>query len=153
MLWMAGPARAQAPLPALPTDNARNGLITRYAPVQPKLPHDPDRDDYYITRRVDHPPRLPNSPFTSGLYGLRFPDNCVECYSPYFRGYPGQSSVTPDCKPPHPRIIMNFFHPWRPVGAYYDGGGYSPIYDLDPISPGPGPFPWQWIYHRQMPGG
>jgi hypothetical protein len=35
---------------------------------------------------------------------------------------------------------------------YYDQGSYVPIYDLDPIVPGPGPYPVPW-YFRGPDGG
>ena len=86
-------------------------------------------------------PNHPNWFRSGGLYGRRWPGYCTASFSPYFFGSPGQSTVGPDCKP-WPRILkgpQTLVHPFRPVCYYYDQGTYVPVYDLDPLAPGPGP--------------
>ena len=138
--------------PVLSQNAQRSGVITRHMPIQPNLPHDPDRDDFYQTRRGDQPVTRPNWINTSGLYGLPLKGDCTVSFSPYFNGTPG-GCYGPDCQPVKHRIVNNFLHPFKPVSQYYSGGSYVPVYDLDPMVPGPGPFPWSFMYHRQPMGG
>jgi hypothetical protein len=153
------PARAQVPQPFYPTVEQRSGLIGRYIPIQPNLPRDPYRDSFYDTRFTDHADFNPNHPnwFRSGgLYGRRWPGYCTASFSPYFFGSPGQSTVGPDCKP-CPRYLKGLqtvVHPFRPVCYYYEQGSYVPIYDLDPVAPGPGRVPnWFPFYLKDPHGG
>ena len=48
------------------------------------------------------------------------------------------------------RFFQGLAQPWRPVGMYYNFGSYVPIYDLDPIAPGPAripiPFYFNWVH-------
>jgi hypothetical protein len=150
----AGAARAQAPQPLLPTDNLRSGMLTRHVPIDPNLPHDLDRDDYFQTRRGDEPadPAHPNWMFNSGLYGLPLKCDCTYSFRPYFQGSEG-GDYGPQCPKVHWRPLGNLIHPWRPVYSYYSGGSYAPVYDLDPIAPGPGPYPFPLLYKRQHMGG
>jgi hypothetical protein len=134
----------------------RSGLLSRFIPVIPHLPTDPDRDKFYDTYWDDDPFKAahPNSCKHGGLYGLRLKADCTKCYSPYFLGEPGRSTAGPHCDPGHrgARIITNFFHPFRPVCHYYAGGCYVPVYDLDPLVTGPGPFPWHVFFKRHNGG-
>jgi hypothetical protein len=135
----------------------RSGLITRYSAVRAKLPPDPGRDTFYRTRWDDwyHPyPRGRNCYKDGGLYGRPLPANCTAAVSPSFRGAPGVSNITANCEPPskYGRIFGNLVHPFRPVGMYYDRGVYAPVYDLDPLIPGPGPFPWNHYIKRHLGG-
>lgn len=158
-LFTPGTARAQifgvqGGRPALLREEERSGLLTRQAAIMPTLPPDKDRDSFYGTRWGDHHgPTHPNSPFTSGLYGLRYTNQCTAGYHPYFRGACGGSTAGECCKPVENRLIGNFVHPWRPVGGYYSGGVAAPIYDLDPIVPGPGVWPFPRLFFHQPQGG
>ncbi|MFO0956610.1 MAG: hypothetical protein U0800_03975 [Isosphaeraceae bacterium] len=153
--WSAArPASGQMPQPYKPNVEERSGLLTRFKPIQPILPHDQRRDDWYDTRWADKPDiSHPNSCTHGGLYGLRYANRCTESVYPFFMGAPGASTIGPECKPADHELIRlydNFIHPWRPVGMYYSKGSYVPIYDLDPIAPGPGPFPYRhfWTHIR-----
>jgi hypothetical protein len=132
-------------------------LITRFIPIEPHLPPDPKRDEWYDTRFGD-PPNLrkhKNWYTNGGLYGLRWPATCTESIYPYFYGAPGASTLTEDCRPGHrlARLPRTIFHPFKPIGMYYDQGSYVPIYDLDPVVPGPGAFPWPWFRRITSAGG
>jgi hypothetical protein len=151
-------AQAQRPappvVPDLPYEYQRSGLMSRWAPPRTVLPHDKDRDHFYYGKKwQDFPTTKPNFPLSSGLYGLSYTDACTKSYAPYFFGYPGGDNSAPCCEPVRFRLLGNFVHPWRPVGGYYSGGSAVPIYDLDPIAPGPGLFPWTFIAKRQHQGG
>lgn len=150
------PARAQIPEPRIADINERSGLVSRFVPIQPTLPHDPDRDTFYDTRWADSPQVLPfpNCYKHNGLYGLRWPSKCTASVYPFFYGSPGNSTIGPECIPKHrlSRWVQNFVHPFKPVGMYYAGGSYVPIYDLDPLVTGPGPFPWSHFI-RDPSGG
>jgi hypothetical protein len=156
LLLAAAPAFGQVPQPKVPDINQRSGLLQRFMPVEPTLPPDPRRDTWYDTRWGDPPNRTArvNRIKNGGLYGLFWRASCTESIYPYFYGAPGQSTLTADCRraPRSLRWISNFVHPFRPVGMYYDQGSYVPIYDLDPVVPGPGPFPWP-IYYKGGHGG
>ena len=122
-----------------------------------QLPPDPKRDTFYNgTRWADNSiVTPPNLLCHGGLYGLPLPTNCVQSERPYFFGYTGRSSYNSTCcQPPRPvhRLVENFIHPFRPVGMYYAGGSYVPIYDLDPLVTGPGPFPWPVFLKRPLGG-
>jgi hypothetical protein len=135
----------------------RSGLITRYTPVRAQLPPDPGRDTFYRTRWDDwyHPyPRGRNCYKDGGMYGQPLPADCTAAVAPSFRGAPGVSTIRPECQPPtkYGRMLGNLVHPFRPVGMYYDRGVYAPIYDLDPLVPGPGPFPWNHYIKRHLGG-
>jgi hypothetical protein len=143
-------ARAQAPQPSIPDIDERSGLLTRFQRIEPLNPPDPDRDAFYDTRYGD-PPNYrwwPNCIKNGGFYGLRWTGKCTATFYPYFYGSPG-NMVTEECvrRGPLFRHVGSFFHPFRPICHYYDQGCYVPVYDLDPIVPGPGPtgwFPWYW---------
>lgn len=155
LLICTAPSQAQqTPRPPRPAGPQLDGYSSRFVPPRTVLPPDPDRDHFYFGRRWnDRLPTHPNFLCTSGLYGLPLPDRCVATYAPYFTGRPGGSTAGICCQPVHFRYLNNFLHPWRPVGGYYDGGAAVPIYDLDPLTPGPGPFPFPNIYKRQHQGG
>jgi hypothetical protein len=161
LLLAAGlPARAQMPQPTYPTVEQRSGLLNRYIPHEPWLPRDPYRDSFYDTRWTDCPDFHPNHPnwFRSGgLYGRRWPGYNTVSYYPYFFGSPGgETTMGPGSVPWHQwlRIPQTFLHPFRPVAYYYDQGSYAPVYDLDPIAPGPGPCPsWFPFYLKDPHGG
>jgi hypothetical protein len=155
-VWLLGaaPAGAQMVMPVAQPYVAdiqeRSGLISRFTPVPEMLPHDHYRDSFYRTRWADRPQfLLPNWLCHNGLYGLSWQAKCTECYQPYFFGSPGQSTLNPNCRrvPPLFRGITNITHPFKPVGMYYSGGCYVPLYDLDPLVTGPGPNPWLWFYN------
>ncbi|GAC1468106.1 MAG: hypothetical protein NVSMB9_10430 [Isosphaeraceae bacterium] len=157
---MAGvPSRglAQVPQPAIPDLAQRSGLVSRFVPIDPKLPPDPRRDQWYNTRWGD-PPNIrqhPNSFKNGGLYGLMWKANCTRSIYPYFYGAPGRDSLTADCRPCHPalRLPRALLHPFKPVGMYYDQGSYVPVYDLDPLVPGPGAWPWPFFPRLTAGGG
>ena len=141
------------PTPAIPDQNQRSGLITRSTPIVPNLPYDKRRDQYFNTRWANSPVmKYPNYPCTSGLYGLRWGTPCTACFSPYFTGSPGTSTIGPDCARPRFRVLTNFVHPFKPVCHYYANGCYVPVYDLDPTVPGPGPFPIGVFWRRCLGG-
>ena len=119
------------------------------------LPPDARRDFFYTTFWNDKSKiTLPNSIHGSGLYGKRYEDRANASYYPYFQGSPGQNTLTPKSRPVRPivRTVDNIAHPWRPVGYYYAAGSYVPVYDLDPVAPGPGPFPWRFFLRRPTGG-
>ena len=78
---------------------------------------------------------------TQGLYGLGLKTPDTQSIYPFFYGMPGQSTIDSSSRPwwRPLRFFQGLAHPWRPVGMYYQFGSYVPIYDLDPIAPGPGP--------------
>lgn len=150
-LW-ATTASAQVPEPVVRDVNQRSGLLTRFTPVGRTLPPDADRDQWYDTYWGDHPKGDGhiNCYKNGGLYGLQYGNRCTASVYPFFRGAPGASTICSDCEPPKHELIRlydNFLHPWRPVGMYYQKGSYVPIYDLDPIVPGPGPFPFRHFFN------
>jgi hypothetical protein len=146
LILMTASARGQIPEPRVADLNQRSGLLTRFVPIEPVLPHDKDRDTFYDTRWADYPQVMPhpNCYKHNGIYGLRWPADCTQCIYPFFNGAPGKSTLGPNCRPNHylSRWVQNWVHPFKPVGMYYQNGCYVPIYDLDPIVTGPGPFPW-----------
>ena len=150
---LASTARAQIPRPPVmpPT-----GVTFRHVPIVPKLPPDPKRDQFFDTRWADNPPSTKhvNNPLDGGLYGRRYRSDCTSCVSPYFRGRAGDGKLCLDCAPgpKGSRLLGNFVHPFRPVGSYYAGGCYVPIYDLDPVVTGPGPFPWPHFFKWPIGG-
>jgi hypothetical protein len=143
---LSAPARGQVPQPRVADINDRSGLITRFLPIDPTLPEDSHRQKFYDTRWAHYPEVThPNCYRHGGLYGLRWSGDCTSCSYPYFYGSPGANTLGPDCRPRSrvlSRWVLNYFQPFKPVGSYYAGGCYVPIYDLDPVVPGPGPFPW-----------
>ncbi len=148
-------ARAQEAAPIVRDVNQRSGLISRHIPITPNLPPDADRDKWFVTRWGDdhEQQRFPNWIGTSGLYGRKYKTGCTACYSPYFTGSPGgQETLKHTCGKSHFRAVTNIVHPFRPVCTYYAGGCYSPVYDLDPLVPGPGPFPWPFFFKRPTGG-
>ncbi len=152
-LWvvLAGTtAHAQAPRPFIPDITERSGLLMRFAGTPEVLPEDPYRDNFYNTRYADNGiVKHPNYFKTQGLYGLGLKDRDTESVYPYFYGMPGQSTVDASSRPGwRPgRIIQGLVHPFKPVGMYYSMGSYVPIYDLDPLVPGPGPYPFQFFFN------
>jgi hypothetical protein len=151
-------AQAQPPQPFVPNITERSGLMMRFAAADEVLPHDPHRDNFYGTRYDDHTwgqhpiVKRPNWLLSQGLYGLGWKVNDTQSVYPYFYGNPGQSTV--DASSRHGwrplRFLDNWSHPWKPVGMYYQMGSYVPIYDLDPLVPGPGPYPipfyFNWLH-------
>jgi hypothetical protein len=149
------PAFGQLPQPHIPDIQQRSGLLDRFIPIEPHLPHDKDRDDFYTTRWGDKDEvHRPNNIKNGGLYGRFWKAECTACVYPFFRGSPGQSTICPDCRRKHfsSRLVRNVFHPFKPVGMYYTGGCYVPIYDLDPLVPGVGPYPYG-VFPKQHGGG
>jgi hypothetical protein len=147
---LLGPAvvRAQVPQPKYPEVEQRSGLITRFVPIESTLPSDHRRDHWYNTRWAD-PPNVrtfPNFYTNGGLYGLPWRAKDSQSFYPYFYGAPGQSTLTADSLPVKMfwRPFSAFFHPFKPVGMYYEQGSYVPVYDLAPVVAGPGPIfiPW-----------
>ncbi len=158
-LGLAAPAPARAQSPRIPDVNQRSGLLGRFAPtMRTNLPQDGDRDNFYGTRYGDfYVPPGTNSPFNGGMYGQRLDPGCTSCSSPYFYGTPGGTGrACPGCRPHYKtqlgRTAQNLVHPFRPVGHYYQNGCYVPIYDLDPIVPGPGYDLWPF-FHNGHRGG
>lgn len=154
---VAGAARAQVPVPA-PISNdvsQRSGLFTRQVQIVSRLPPDPKRDIWQNGRWADpHEHDSANCIITGGLYGrYKWKSDCTACNAPNFAGNPGQSTRNePNCPPAHGRLLSNALHPFKPVSYYYTGGCYAPIYDLDPLVPGPGPFPFPRLYLRKPVG-
>lgn len=156
----AGEARAQLPRALVEPAERRSGLFTRHQPaIEPRLPVDRDRDVFHGTRWWDrnqkrglfHPE---NSWLDGGMYARKLKTDCTHSVYPFFNGAPGQDRVDcENCRPPHKlaRYITNFVHPQKPVGMYYSGGSYVPIYDFDYFVPGPGPFPWN--HYLKYPTG
>ena len=155
LLLSAATARAQVPLPRVPEASRRSGLLTRFVPIVPHLPPDKDRDAFDTRQWDDHPPGSHiNSYHDGGLYGRSYKSACTACFAPVFHGSPGRGTIEPGCAPRHRalRAVTNFVEPFRPVGHYYAGGCYVPVYDLDPLVPGPGPFPWPHFFKRPTGG-
>jgi len=153
-LW-APAARAQVPQPRVPDLVQRSGLVSRFTPIEPHLPPDPRRDQWYDTRWGD-PPNLrahPNFYPNGGLYGLPWKVKDTKSIYPYFYGAPGQNTLSPDLKRPTFRLASAVFHPFKPVGMYYDQGSYVPVYDLDPVVPGPTAWPWPFYRRLTSAGG
>jgi len=157
LLTLTPPAMAQGP--HIPNMAQRSGLLGRYAPtMHENLPHDPDRDTFFGTYYGDRPVAPgTNCLCNGGLYGQRLNPGCVTCHNPFFYGANGQPKAQcPQCQPAykHPlgRTAASLFHPRRPVGHYYQNGCQVPIYDLDPLVPGPGPDLWPF-YHNGFIGG
>jgi hypothetical protein len=151
---VATPAFGQdgTPQPLIPNTNQRSGLMTRYVPIESHLPPDPRRDQWYDTRWGDAPNlnKHPNFYRNGGLYGLHWPVKDTRSIYPYFYGSPGQDTITEESRPVKPffRIASAMVHPFKPVGHYYDQGTYVPVYDLDPIVPGPGS--WPFPFYRRI---
>lgn len=150
-------ARAQVPQPTITDINQRNGTLTRIAPINPHLPPDPKRDQWYDTRWGDPPNRnrFPNSYRNGGLYGLPWKANHTASVYPYFYGAPGRSTINSDVRRVGylERLPRMLFHPFKPVGMYYDQGSYVPVYDLDPLVPGPSPWPYPFFRRLTAAGG
>ena len=162
LLALVGPglARAQEPKPRLASPYQRSGLVTRYTPVLPRLPEDKDRDSFEGTRynsEKDDSPLLIrpyNSWCNGGMYGHTLTRANTAAVWPFFYGSSG-STIGPDTQGHSPAVgrwITNAFHPYKPVGMYYDRGVYTPIYDFDYCVPGPGPFPWPHFFKRPTGG-
>jgi hypothetical protein len=143
------PAFGQVPQPHISDLVERSGLVSRFTKIEPTLPPDKRRDNWYHTRWGDRPHgHRPNSVKEGGLYGHPLRANCTASIHPYFYGSPGQSTINCDCYPWHRslRVIQSLVKPFKPVGMYYDQGSYVPIHDLDPLVPGPGPYPYPWYF-------
>ncbi len=152
-LLSSTPARAQLTGSGyfVPETENRSGAVTRYVPMQRVLPPDPYRENFYDTQWAGKRKFwYPNFLRHGGIYGMPWKTDCVKCYNPSFSGLPGSSSVGQQCgykNRAYGRWIGNYIHPFKPVCGYYDGGCYSPVYDLDPIVPGPGAFPWPFLFN------
>ncbi len=151
---VATAAWGQAERPLVPPPD---GPSFRYIPILPHLPPDPKRDQFFDTRWADKPPSTThvNNFRNGGLYGRRFRHDCTTCVPAYRTlGVPGGNATGPGCEPgpKGSRLLGNFLHPFQPVGSYYAGGCYVPIYDLDPVVSGPGPFPWPHFWKRPTGG-
>lgn len=147
----ASVAEAQFTVPRvarIPEVQQRSGLSTRYQPRPvTNLPTDPHRDNFYGTRYGDYPVVGTSNCFKNGgLYGQMLPHKCTQTIAPYFQGSPGGNATCPKCRPASSnglvRLVQGFTQPFRPVGGYYQNGAYVPLYDLDPLVPGPGPDLW-----------
>ena len=153
----AAVALAQVPLPKIADVNERSGMVKRFVPINPHLPPDPKRDQWYDTRWGDPPNRSknPNSYRNGGLYGIPWKPNHTASVAPYFYGSPGRNTIKPDDH--HvgylARLPRALFHPFKPIGMYYDQGSYVPVYDLDPLVPGPGAWPWPFFRRLTSAGG
>ena len=146
-LALAAPARAQGP--AIPDMAERSGLMGHFAPVmRTNMPQDPHRDTFYGTRMGDFATTGKwNCIRGGGLFGLMLDPGCTTCSSPQFMGASGRPSANaPGCNPGQKSsfgtLAQKFVHPFRPVGHYYQHGCWVPIYDLDPLVPGPGRDLW-----------
>ena len=148
VLTLTAPATPQQQ-PNIPITAERSGLIGRYVPyMKTNMPPDKYRDNFYGTRYGDFPTSGHyNRCRGGGLLGLALDPGCTKCANPYFPGAPGQPSGDPEhCQPwarnSFTRVVQGFTHPFKPVGHYYQNGCYVPVYDLDPLIPGPGPDLW-----------
>lgn len=146
-LALATTSRAQGP--AIPDMAERSGLMTRFAPtMRTNLPHDCHRDNFYGTRMGDFATTGKWNCFRGGgLYGLTLDPGCTTCTTPQFTGAPGRPSANaPGCNPGQKSsfgtLAQKFVHPFKPIGHYYQHGCWVPIYDLDPLVPGPGRDLW-----------
>lgn len=149
-LTLAPAASAQPNTPYVPDAAQRSGLLMRFAGTPTFLPPDARRDNFYWTRYGDRGTIGRINWFRSqGLYGLGWKAPDTESIYPFWYGSPGQSTVSAASKPwPRPlRFFQGLVRPFRPVGMYYQMGSYVPIYDLDPIAPGPGPYPIPWFFN------
>ena len=151
-------ARAQVPQPTIPDNKQRDGMITRTIPINPHLPPDPRRDQWYDTRWGDPPNSNgshPNFYRNGGLYGIPWKANHTASIYPYFYGSPGKSTLNADVHPVGylARLPRMLFHPFKPVGMYYEQGSYVPVYDLDPLVPGPTPWPYPFYQKLTAVGG
>jgi hypothetical protein len=152
------PAEAQVAEPNYPTIDERSGLLSRFVPMQPWLPHDKFRDTFYDTNWRDCPDLTPNHPNRikdSGLYGRRWPAYNSASIFPFFYGSPGQSTINEGSRPWHRalKLPQTLLHPFRPICYYYDQGSYVPIYDLAPLVPGPGANPYFFPFYLKDPHG
>ena len=148
-------ARAQPPQPFVPEISERSGLMMRFALTPELLPPDPNRDTFYGTRYADTGlVRHANWYATQGMYGLGMKTPDTQSVYPFFYGMPGQSTIDSTSRPwwRPLRFFQGLAHPFRPVGMYYAFGTYVPIYDLDPIAPGPGAYPYPF-YFNWLHGG
>ena len=133
-------------------------MITRMVPIDPHLPPDPKRDQWYDTRWGD-PPNVRQTPVrwypNGGLYGLPWKSDHTASIAPYFFGAPGQNSLHGDENKPGyvARFTRSAFHPFRPVGMYYEQGSYVPVLDFRPFVPGPGGWPWPFYRRITSAGG
>ena len=100
---------------------------------------------------VRHPVGRPAQPGThpnfyrnGGLYGIPWKANHTASIYPYFFGAPGQNTLNPDDRRIGylARLPKMLFHPFKPIGMYYDQGSYVPVYDLDPLVSGPTAWPF-----------
>jgi hypothetical protein len=150
-------ARAQIPQPGFDEVEKRSGLISRFVRIDSTLPPDPRRDQWYDTRWGDQPNIRPwhNWYTNGGLYGLPWRAKDTASYYPYFYGAPGKNTLTEDSRPVHTfwRPLSSALHPFKPVGMYYEQGSYTPVYDLQPVVPGPGPWVWPWYRRLTNWGG
>ncbi len=151
-LWaMLSPtAKAQPPQPQVGDITQRSGLLQRFSATPTYLPPDPRRDYFYNSRYGDSGTVSHLNWFRSqGLYGLGWKTPDTESIYPYWYGSPGQSTIDSSSHSwPRPlKFIQGLVHPWKPVGMYYQMGSYVPIYDLDPIAPGPGPYPFGMYFN------
>jgi hypothetical protein len=143
-------AKAQPPEPQVGDITQRSGLLQRFSATPTYLPPDPRRDYFYNTRYGDKGALSHINWFRSqGLYGLGWKTPDSESIYPYWYGSPGQSTIDSSSHAwPRPlKFIQGLVHPWKPVGMYYQMGSYVPIYDLDPIAPGPGPWPFGMYFN------
>jgi hypothetical protein len=145
------------PQPDVTDIEKRSGLLSHWVPIEPHLPSDPRRDHWYDHRWAD-PPNMrshPNFYMNNGLYGLRWKATATRSIYPFYFGAPGEDSLRESDRPVRPfwRIGSALVHPWKPVGYYYDQGSYVPVYDFDPIVPGPGSWPWPWFQKLTAVGG
>jgi hypothetical protein len=155
MAVAAVPARAQYPPARVPELHERSGLLMRFQINPESLPPDHFRDNFYGSRYADRGPvKHVNSWKTQGLYGLGWKASDTESVYPFFYGSPGTTRLNSSSVPWHRplRFAQGLFHPFRPVGEYYQMGSYVPIYDLDPIAPGPGPYPYPFYYNWHKGG-
>ena len=156
-LAAADAAKAQLPQPRIPDIQKRSGLLSRFVPIEPGLPPDHRRDQWYDTRWGDAPNLRthPNFYHNGGMYGLRWKVKDSASVYPYFYGSPGQSTITADSRPVGVfwKPLSALVKPFKNVGMYYDQGSYVPVYDLDPVVPGPGPMIWPFYPKITAVGG
>ncbi len=143
-----------APAPTIPDMMERNGNVNRFIPIESHLPPDPRRDNWYDTRWGDPPNRMtgshPNFYRNGGLYGIPWKATHTASIYPYFFGSPGENTLNADVKRVGylQRLPRMLFHPFKPIGMYYEQGSYVPVYDLDPLVPGP--TAWPYPFYRRL---
>ena len=129
------PPSGSSPSRTSPNIRQRSGLLDRFDPIEPHLPHDKDRDNFYITRWGDKDKvHRPNNIKNGGLYGRFWKAECTACASPSSSGeVPARArSARIAGGSTSPRAWSGtWFHPFRPV-CMHSCGSWPPRARLRP---------------------